>query len=133
MVDTTMNQASRDKRPLEITLRWIARVGGLATCFFFGLIGFGEVGTEVQQGVVEGVPIVLMIGLAIVGYLLSWKHESHGGLLMLSSGTMLALTVVVSGLSLEGNPDASVALLFFACLGVPGLLFLVSSSLASRS
>ena len=131
-MDMTTKGASREKRPLELTLRWIARVGGLATCFFFGFIGFGEVSSEVRQGIVEGVPIVLMIGLAIVGYLLSWRHESHGGLLMLSSGVMLALTIVVSGLSLEGSPDASVALLFLACLGVPGVLFLVASSLAKR-
>ena len=132
MIENTALQASNEKRPVELVLRWVARVAGLATCFFFGLIGFGEVGTEIQQGVVEGVPIVMMIALAIVGYLLSWKYESHGGALMLSSGLMLALTIVISGLSHDGSPDAAVALLFFACLGLPGLLFLVASALRKR-
>lgn len=104
---------------LAVGLRWTGRVlGALAVVVFLGLAAERGVPRSYELAQWEKPAQYFALGFATAGYLLAWRFEGIGGVLMATAGVAMGILA-----SLEFHPTESVftALAFF----VPGLLFLL--------
>lgn len=74
---------------LTSVLRWFARGIGLIANLFFLLIGIGEALSPTAPFSVEIVPVIILIGTCVIGYILSWWREGIGGALIFVAGLIL--------------------------------------------
>lgn len=107
-------------------LRWLARILGFLGSGFFLLFFIGEGG--LTEFVWELVPTIILIGLAIVGYVYSWFNERAGGKMMIIGAVGQAFYLILRG----GLGDIDAALIFMLPFLIPGLMFLKSQSLRKQ-
>ena len=75
---------------LTSVLRWFARGIGLIANLFFLLIGIGKALSPTAPLSVEIVPVIILIGTCVIGYIiLSWWREGIGGALIFVAGLIL--------------------------------------------
>lgn len=101
---------------LSIT-RWVTRVIGFISCAFFTAFFVGEGGLTEFNIVL--LPTIFMIGIAILGYIISWFSEKSGGILMIIGGVAQGIYLLLLG----GLSDIDAALIYALPFCVPGLIF----------
>lgn len=106
------------KQAVLLSIRWLARISGLAltalvTVFLFGQ-GFPNVFAQPTEVVLE----FIALGMMIVGFLLGWRWEAiGGGLALVGFGLFCGVEVMING----AFPGGAIPLFVF-----PGILLLIS-------
>ena len=103
-------------------MRWVARilaliVGGL---FVYFAVEFGATVFPNLSWGPQGIPLLAVVGVAILGALLAWRWELVGGL-MATGGALLTMILVCAG---SGGDMFLCALFFTLPLLVAGTLYL---------
>jgi len=74
-------------RALQTRLKWTARIVGLLVCIFFFLFAIREVVPSFNQySDVNSLYFILLLSMAVVGYVASWQWELPGALIQLGGG-----------------------------------------------
>lgn len=72
---------------LQSRLKWTARITGFVVCIFFFLFAFREVLPAFRQYTnANALYFILLLTLAIVGYVASWQWEIPGAIIQLGTG-----------------------------------------------
>ena len=104
---------------LKKILLWLSRVLGLISSGFFLLFFIGEGG--LTKFVLELLPTIVFVGVAILGYVLTYFKKKHGAIMMAAGGIAQALYLLVWG----GLSDLDAALIFCLPFLIPGILFYI--------
>lgn len=103
-------------------MRWTARILAIATAglFAYFVIEFGpRIFPNLSWGA-QGIPLLAVVGMAVIGTVLAWRWELLGGALTLG-GALVTMILVCAGSGL----DMFLCALFFALpLLVAGALYL---------
>ena len=77
-------------------LRWIGRgLGALATAWWL-LMGIGEIVSPHAPMSLEGVVLAVLMGVAMLGFLIAWWREGIGGGILIGSGITLAIFAYIT-------------------------------------
>ena len=72
---------------LQNRLKWTARITGLLVCIFFFFFAIKEVIPVFNQySNTNSLYFILLLSIAIVGYVASWQWELPGAIIQLASG-----------------------------------------------
>ncbi len=112
-------QLDRSRPVIALVVRWIARLGSLASIWILAGFLFGEFGHPTLG---ELVAIALFPVGVVAGMLLGWWREGLGGLVSVVSLGAFYLWVRVLQGHFPGGP-------YFLIFSAPGFLFLISSFL----
>jgi len=102
------------------TTRWIARIFGGISVFFFGIFFIGEGIPDLfhdETGQLQS--MMLLLGFAFIGYIFAWKREKEGGIVMSVSGVLMGLYLLYAG----GMKDSFAMLVYMLPFLIPGLMF----------
>lgn len=103
---------------LEPALRWIARIGGVASTLMLLAFAFG--GNEhLRLNATEAVAFLFFPLGIIAGFGLAWRRELLGGLLTIGSLAMFYLWIFVSSGRIPTGP-------YFLLFATPGLFHLLA-------
>jgi hypothetical protein len=92
-----------------------------AVFFLFFLIGEGL--AQLFSGQFSVIPILLMMIITVSGYILSWKREFAGGLIMILGGLVMGIYLLI----ITGFSGGVMAVYYSLPFIIPGMLFLFSS------
>ena len=74
-------------KDLQNRLKWTARITGLVVCIFFLLFALREVLPALNQFTnSSSLYFILLLTMAIVGYVASWQWEIPGAIIQLATG-----------------------------------------------
>lgn len=111
---------------VPLGLRWTARLTGLAFSALMAVfaLGYGGLPNLLQQAVPAQIEFAGMF-MMLAGFLAAWRWETLGGILATCGFAAFFATEMVT----NGSPPGGLIPLF----AIPGVLFLVSRSIASSS
>lgn len=96
-------------------------LGFLPSAFFLiFLIGAGI--TELLDGKLMVLPILLLMLLTVSGYILAWKRPRGGGIIMSLGGLMMGIYLLIAG----GISDLTLASVYSLPFIVPGIMLVLS-------
>ena len=121
--------AEHNQLRLAKRMRWAARVIGLVIISLFLIILIGGAITEGLQTItIEGASLGMLGGIALAGYIISWRHEQLGGILLVLTAAGLGIHI---GICAGRNH-----IMTWSTVGLPylitGLLFLYSWRLTRK-
>ncbi len=106
-------------------IKWIARLLGFLACLFFLAFFIGEGFNDFKNGIpLELIPMMITIGICIIGYIISWKNSMIGSKLLIIGSICSALYLIVKG----GLGDIDAALIYCLPFLIPGLIMLKLSN-----
>ncbi len=75
---------------LQSRLKWTARIVGLLVCIFFFLFALREVIPSFSQNSdSRSLYFILLLTMAVIGYVASWQWEMPGALIQLAGGVSM--------------------------------------------
>ncbi len=102
-------------------MKWLGRVLGFLVCGFFLMFAIGEGVPEIAMGMTGALPILIMLLIALVGYIIAWFSERPGGAVLIVSAVAMAVYhFYIGGLEntkgalIYGLPFLIVGLIFFS-------------------
>ncbi len=104
-------------------LHVLALVLGFLPSLFFLLFLIGDGFIEILDGKLGVIPILIMMLLTVSGYVLAWKRQKKGGMVMIAGGVIMGIYLLISG----GFPGWQMALLFSLPFVLPGVLLMSPS------
>lgn len=123
----------RDKSSTTVRLlRWAARLTtilAIALIVAMQLVPDPETGGFAAPTIEQAVLALFMPGLTLLGFLLAWRWEALGGAVMVAAFPLFVLAVrVLNGRWIQ----LDVALIMWALLALPGVLFMLCAWLDNR-
>jgi hypothetical protein len=112
---------------LKISYHKLLRIIGLFLGFipsaFFLVFLIGEGLAGLIDGKLAVIPILIMMVVAVSGYILAWKRQKVGSIIMISGGLVMGIYLLILG-SLS---DWEMAFFYSFPFIIPGLLLMYSS------
>lgn len=106
-------------------LYYLAMFLGFLSSAFFMLFLIGEGITDLINGAVEVIPIMLMILFTVFGFFLAFKRPKQGGMIMTAGGFIMVIYLFVMG----GSNAWYAALIYGLPFIIPGLMLLLGAKL----
>jgi hypothetical protein len=104
-------------------LRIIGLFLGFVPSAFFLVFLIGEGLADLIDGKLAVIPILVMMILAVSGYILAWKRQKAGGIIMISGGLVMGFYLLILG----GFYDWQMAFFYSFPFILPGVFFVYSS------
>jgi hypothetical protein len=117
-----MSKDSQERYSSTTTMRWIARFLAVVAVglFAFFAIEFGASVFPTLSWDPQGIPLLVVLGIALAGVLVAWRWELVGGLMTVAGAAgIMALVCLGSGMDM-----LFCAFLFSLPLLVAGILYL---------
>ncbi len=108
-------------------LKWLGRISGFLICGFFLAFMIGEGVPEIAKGadVLPILPILIMLSIALAGYVVAWFYERTGGAILI----VAALTMAVYHFYIGGIENVRGALIYGLPFLIVGIIFFSVDSL----
>ena len=107
-------------RVLQTRLKWTARIVGLLVCIFFFLFAVREVVPAFSQNTDStSLYFILLLSVAVIGYVASWQWELTGAFIQLAGGICMFIF-------LEKQDETFLGLIFGAPFVFTGTLLIYS-------
>jgi len=103
-------------------LRYTALMLGFQVSVFFTFFLIAGGAAELVEGKMAVIPVMIIMMLAVAGFIWAVTSPQKGSLLMIAGGTLLAVYLLV----LAGVSELGMSLIFGLPFIVPGILFYLS-------
>jgi predicted membrane protein len=111
-------------------IKWLARIIGLASSFYFLIFYVGDHVSElISQQDRTSTSILFLLLFTIAGYIFAWFREREGGIIMTFAGLILGMYLFYS----KSNTHTFISILYALPFFISGLLFYWYSELDKNS
>ena len=108
---------------IKKVLHYSALVLGLMASAFYTLFLISDAVSGLFEGKADVIPLLIMMIIAVAGYIWSVKNPRKGGLSMIAGGFIMSLYLLIMG----GIEGLEMALIFGSPFITPGLIFYFTS------
>ena len=135
MADGTITLKAGRPRASRI-LRIIARVIGIIVAVFFIIMLIGDVEIAIKSQGFEGITsewlfIIIPLIIALAAFIIAWRREFLGGILLLAAYLLLSFSPSLHSLFYREEPRFYFGMFYFAApFLVCGVLFIIAARLA---
>lgn len=105
-----------------LTIKSLAFILGFFPVLFFIVFLIGEGLSELIDGKLAVIPILLLMVLTSSGYILAWKRLIPGGWIMLAGGAVMGVYMIIFG----GFDAWQISMAYSLPFIIPGLLFILA-------
>lgn len=106
-------------------LYYVAMLLAFLSSAFFMLFLIGEGITDLFDGALQVIPIMLMILFTVSGFFLAFKRSKQGGLILTAGGFIMMIYLLIMG----GSNALYAAMIYGLPFIIPGLMLIFSSKL----